>query len=70
MTRQPHTIGCRVSGDELSQIESIIQATGQSRAEWLYGLIHREITGTDYTTVRGLAARIAAIEQRLSKLFK
>lgn len=68
MAKQPHTIGCRVTPSELSQIDTIIQETGQSRAEWLYSLVHRELTGKEFTTVKGLVDRVAALENRLARL--
>lgn len=68
MLRQPYTISCRINQDELNQVDAIIQETGQSRADWLYGLVHRELTGTEHTTVRGLVDRVAAIETRLARL--
>lgn len=64
------TIGCRVTDKELSQIDTIAQETGQSRAEWLYSLVRRELTGIDTTTVNGLVERISAIESRLARLAK
>ena len=68
MVKQPRTIGCRVSDDELSKVDSIIRETGQSRAEWLYALVHRELTGSSPNTVHGLLDRVAAIESRLARL--
>ncbi|MBD2019206.1 hypothetical protein H6F43_03280 [Leptolyngbya sp. FACHB-36] len=66
--KRNQTIGCRVSDDELSQVDSIIQETGQSRAEWLYALVYRELHGTSPNTVRGLLDRVEAIELRLARL--
>jgi hypothetical protein len=68
--KQPHTISCRVSQDDLAQIDTIVQETGQSRAAWFYALVHRELTGTELTTVRGLVDRVAALESRLAKMGK
>lgn len=64
------TIGCRITDDQVDKIDEIIRETGQSRAEWLYSLIHRELTGTEVNTVRGLVARVCEIEARLARLAK
>lgn len=66
--RQPYTISCRVNQDQLNQIDAIVQETGQSRAEWIYALVHRELTGEEFTTVKGLVDRVAALENRLARL--
>ncbi|NJP11107.1 MAG: hypothetical protein HC866_17885 [Leptolyngbyaceae cyanobacterium RU_5_1] len=68
MAKQRITVGCRVDHDELNQIDAIAEDMGQSRAEWLYALIYRELHGTDLNTVKGLTARVSALESRLARL--
>jgi hypothetical protein len=69
--RQPTvTLSCRVSPDQIDAIDAVIAEMGQSRAEWLYALVHRELTGQSLETVRGLCDRVAAVELKLAKVFR
>jgi hypothetical protein len=62
------TIGCRVTTDELHQIDGIAAEIGQSRAEWLHNLVREALGQTPVDTVRSLGTRVKAIEDRLSRL--
>lgn len=64
------TIGCRVTEDEMTEIDSIAGEMGVSRSEWLYQLIREALGLTPVETVRSLATRVKALEERLGRLAK
>lgn len=62
------TIGCRVTREEFDRIDQLATELGQSRAEWLYGLIRQGLGESAPETVRSMGERIAALEKKLMRL--
>lgn len=62
------TIGCRVEESELKEIDLTCQQLGQSRSDWLYGLIREALGKAPALTAKSLATRVKALEDRLARL--
>ncbi|MEM9213137.1 MAG: hypothetical protein AAGD25_02225 [Cyanobacteria bacterium P01_F01_bin.150] len=58
---------CQLTSTELAQIDDILSRTGQTRNEWLQGLVKAALSTTP-ANVRNLAERIDALEQSTAKL--
>ena len=56
-------ISCQVTDSELSQIDDLIARTGQTRSEWLNGIIKAALSETP-TNIRHLTERVTILEQK------
>ena len=60
-------INCRITLAELSQIDQLLAHTGQTRSEWLQGLVQAALSETP-TNIRNLAERVSSLEQTITHL--
>lgn len=62
------TLSCRLESEKMQRLDQMLEEMGQSRSDWLYQLVSREMGEVDAQTVRSMSDRIAALEKKLTKL--
>jgi len=62
------TIGCRVTPEDMREIEAIITETGQSRSDWLLQLVREALGRGEAATVQKMNDRITVLERKLGRL--
>ena len=60
-------ITCQITSVELAQIDQLLARTGQTRSEWVQGLVQAALSETPIN-VRNLAERVDSLEQTTTQL--
>ena len=61
------SLRCQVTSAELAQIDALLTRTGQTRSEWLQGLVQAALSETPIN-IRNLSERVASLEKATTNL--